>query len=107
MGIYESVPASPQEVEAFGASLTREYLHCRVWGHDPEPHNTVLVTDDEVQGAFWHAQARCSHGCGVKWNIWATAEGDVVRRSLDYEDAEGYLSPDGRIDATGRSVLRK
>lgn len=108
-GIYESIPATPEEVESFGATLTDAYLHCRVWGHDPDPQgNTRLATDsDGVTGAYWVVSPSCTHGCGVRWNIFATADGDVVRRALDYSDAPDYLSNTGRIDAQGRSVLRK
>lgn len=110
-GIFQSIPASAEEVQAFGSQLTSAYLHCRVWGHDPDPQgNTRLCSADERDehpGAYFWINPSCTHGCGVRWIILANAEGDLIRRALDYSDAPGYLSPTGRIDATGRSVLRK
>jgi hypothetical protein len=107
-GIYEAVPASPEEVKAFAESLTSAYLHCRVWGHDPEPHNVVLVRDIEGHPtAAYDASLLCGHGCGVRWRVLVASDGEVLKRSLDYTDAPGYLCEVGRIDKDGRKVLRK
>lgn len=107
-GLYERIVATPEEVEAFGRSLTPAHLHCRTWGHDPMPQNIVIAKDVEgVPGAHWDATLICSHGCGVRWTVLASRDGEVLRRRIDYAHAEGYLSESGRIDAEGRKVLRK
>ena len=107
-GMYESIPASPDDVETFGKTLTQAYLHCRVWGHDPAPHNVVVAKNIEgVLGAHWDAALICTHGCGVKWRVLASSDGEVLRRRLDYSGAPGYISEVGRIDAEGKKVLRK
>lgn len=107
--MYESIPATPEEVEAFAKTLTEAHLHCRVWGHDPMPHNIVLARNVEgvPRGSHWDAQMICSHGCGVRWRVLASRDGEVLRRHLDYSDAEGYLSSNGRIDKKGRQILRR
>lgn len=105
---HGGLPALPEEVEAFAATLTDQHLYCRVWGHDPEPHNIVVAKDTEgVPGAFWDAFMRCSHGCGVRWRMLASQDGEVLRRRLDYSEAKDYLSTVGRIDAGGRQILRR
>lgn len=108
-GIYESIPAAPEEVEVFGAGLTEAHLHCRVWGHDPDPQGNVrLATDDDgVPGAYWVANPGCTHGCGVRWLIYADAEGWRIKRTLDYSAAPDYLSEHGRIDKQGRAILTR
>lgn len=107
-GIYDSVPATPEEVAAFAGQLTEAYLHCRVWGHDPTPNNIVVAKDVEGQPrAHWDAKLICTHGCGVRWKVLASSDGEVLSRRLDYTDAPGYISEYGRIDAEGRKVLRK
>lgn len=107
-GIHESIPATPEEVEVFADTLTEAYLHCRVWGHDPDPGTFSLAKD--VVGkpdAFWDIPLLCTHGCGVRWRVLATFDGEVLRRSLDYSGAPGYICESGRIDKTGKMVLRK
>lgn len=107
MSIYERIPASPEEVEAFGKGLTEAYLHCRVWGHDPQPHNIVVAKDVEgVPNAYWDADLICSHGCGVRWRVLVGRDGELLRRRLDYKGAPGYLSDTGWIDREGKKVLR-
>lgn len=108
-GIYgTSVPASVEEVEQFGKGLTSAHLHCRVWGHDPVPHNVVVAKDIEgVPRAHWDATLICSHGCGVRWTALVSVDGEMLRRRLDYSGAPGYISETGRIDAEGKKVLRK
>lgn len=106
-GIYERIPAAPEEVEAFASSLSEAYLHCRVWGHDPEPHTVVLAKGVEgFPHAYWEALLRCSHGCGVLWQVLVGRDGEVLRRKLDYSGAPGYLSPHGWINSKGRAVIR-
>lgn len=113
-GIYEAIPASLDEVEAFAESLTPEYLYCRVWHHDPAPNGLSLATDEEraqrqkYAGAFWSGGLVCTHGCGVRWRILANSEGEILMRKLDYSDAPGYvMEGKGRINAQGNQVLRK
>ena len=107
-GPFGSVPASPEEVEAFATTLTDSYLHCRVWGHDPMPHNVVVAKDVEgVPRAHWDATLICSHGCGVRWTALVSVDGEMLRRRLDYSGAPGYISETGRIDAEGKKILRR
>jgi hypothetical protein len=109
-GIYESIPAAPEEVEAFAETLTKAYLRCRVWGHDRIPNGQPIEVKDVEHHptAFYEASLRCSHRCGVKWKMLLTAEYDIVTPpQLDYKGAPGYLSTDGRIDRKGKAILRK
>lgn len=107
-GMYDSIPATPDEVRVFAQDISDAYLHCRVWGHDPTPHNINVAKDIEgVKGAHWDATLRCSHDCGVRWRVLASNDGTVLRRRLDYSAAPDYISPTGRIDAEGRKVLRQ
>lgn len=108
MSVYGSIPASPEEAEAFAGQLTEAYLHCRVWGHDPFPQNIRVARDVEgVPNAHWDADMGCTHGCGVRWKMLVSIDGELLRRRLDYSEAPGYISEYGRIDANGKKVLRK
>jgi hypothetical protein len=107
-GIYESVPATPEEAEVFAKELKASHLRCRTWGHDPIPYDVSYVRD--VVGhpsAVVEALMRCSHKCGVMWVLLLNADFEVLRRSLDYSRAEGYLSTSGRINHDGKSKIRK
>lgn len=107
-GIYQSVPASIEEVKAFASKLTEAYLHCRVWGHDPEPVNITIAKHIEgAPRAHWDATLLCGHGCGVRWRALVSQDGEVLKRSLDYSEAPGYLCESGRINKEGKMVLRK
>lgn len=107
-GIYESIPAAPEEVEAFAEELTKAHLRCRVWGHDPIPQGLLQVKDVKNHPTAVHeASMRCSHRCGVRWLMLLNADFDILARRLDYSGAPGYLSEHGRIDHKGRSILRK
>lgn len=107
-GIYEKIPATQDEVKAFASTLTPQYLHCRVWGHDPEPQNIVLTKNIEGHPtAHWDTTLICAHDCGVRWRVLVSGEGEVLKRALDYTEAPGYLCESGRINREGKMVLRK
>lgn len=61
-GMFTSIPATAKDVEFFAKHLTDAYIHCRTWGHDPEPHSIKVGP----RGVYWDAKLRCAHGCGVK-----------------------------------------
>jgi hypothetical protein len=107
--IYDRIPASPEEVEQYAGSIPPEYLYCRVWHHSPEPHNVVLTKGTgKHKTAFYSASLRCRNGCGVVWAVLVDRDGKVLKRSLDYHDAPGYvLDGKGRIDKNGNQILRK
>lgn len=107
--IYERIPASPEEVEIYAGEIPAAYLYCRVWHHDPEPHNMVLAKGVKKHPtAVWDAQLRCSHGCGVRWVVLVDGDGEVLMRRLDYSGAPDYvLKGKGRIDKNGNQILRK
>lgn len=108
-GIYERIPASPEDVEQYAGEIPPEYLHCRVWHHDPEPHNIVLARGVEKHPtAVWEATLRCSHGCGCRWIVLVDGAGQVLKRSIDYSEAPGYvLEGKGRINKEGNQILRR
>lgn len=108
-GIYERIPASPEDVEQYAGEVPPEYLYCRVWHHDPEPHRPVLAKGEKKHTtAFWEVQLRCSHGCGIKWKVLVDAEGQVLQRKYDDSDAPGYVMVGkGRIDKRGNQILRR
>lgn len=107
--IYERIPASPEDVEQFAGEIPEAYLHCRVWHHDPEPHNITLARGVEKHPtAVWDATLRCSHGCGVQWRVLVDGEGFVLERRIDYANAPGYvMEGKGRIDKRGNQILRR
>lgn len=108
MKIAQHIPASPDEVEGFANTLTPAYLHCRVWGHDATPRNIVVAKHTEgVPNAQWDASLVCSHGCGVRWRVLASLNGEVLRRRPDYSEAPEYLSKVGRINREGRQILTR
>lgn len=103
-----SLPPSEKEVEVFAKSLRPEHLHCRTWGHDPQPHNIRVAKNIEGHpDAYWDVDLLCSHGCGVKWSVLAAKDGGIIRRTITYTEAPGYLSDIGRIDKDGRRVIRR
>lgn len=107
--IYERIPATPEEVEQYAGEIPKEYLHCRVWHHSPEPHNIVLAKGvTKHPTAVWDASLMCSHGCGVRWKVLVDGAGQVLMRRLDYSGAPDYvLKGKGRIDKNGNQILRR
>ena len=111
-GIYERIPASPEDVETYAGEIPEQYLYCRVWHHDPVPHDIRLVTakdrDPKHPTATWVAHLRCSHLCGVKWKVLVDSDGAVLSRRVDYSESDGYvLKGKGRIDKHGNQILRQ
>lgn len=102
-GMFTSIPASDKDVEFFAKHLTDAYIHCRTWGHDAEPHSIKVGP----RGVYWDAKLRCAHGCGVKWVVLVAADGEMLKRTLSYDDAPDYLSPVGRIDKNGKQIIRR
>lgn len=107
--IYERIPASPEDVEQYAGEVPPEYLYCRVWHHDPEPHNIVLAKGVEKHPtAVWDATLRCSHGCGIRWRLLVDGSGEVLQRKYDDSNAPDYvLKGKGRIDKNGKQILRR
>lgn len=108
-GIYEKIAASPEDVEQYAGEIPPEYLYCRVWHHDPAPHNVVLAKDETKHPtAVWEARLRCSHGCGIQWKVLVDAAGEVLQRKYDDSGAPDYvLKGKGRIDKHGKQILRR
>lgn len=77
--------------------LTEDSIRCRLAGHYWRPFNA-----EKVVGGF-DAEEMCER-CRTKRVTTISNRGEVMRRRYKYADR--YLSPEGRLEASDRDVMR-
>lgn len=103
MPARKRVLRSIDEIDTYAHETTTGYLECRSDGHRWEPLDASI--DRKVR--VYERWRRCQR-CKAERYEMVSFSGEVLRRSVSYKHADGYLRPKGSGHITGseRAVIR-